>query len=430
MKNIIFLSLFLFSANFMQAAVYDLLSPDGQLKITLTVDYGVQYEIRRGEKQLIAPSPIGLNLDNGTVIGAGTVKETQTRSVNNPLDVFIGKNKTMTEAFNELLISFNENYDLVVRAYNEGVAYRFVTRLSGEIIINDEDLVLNFPEDPKVYFPECSDFQNFERAYNIYPTVTGMTAGKWAVSPTLFAYPDSPIKLTVTEADTYDYPGLYVTTNGEKSMKGMWARYPLAVQEPNNYYSNHLPTVRAAYIAKTNGSRNFPWRVFIVTGNDRELLNNNLVYLLAEPCRLTGDLSWIQPGKTAWEWWHKAVLEGVNFPSGNKNLSFELYQYYVDWAAANGLEYMTIDAGWEGQNLFLQMLCTYAKSKNVKIVVWTWASCVLEAPEDWIVSMKNKGVAGAKIGRQQDDRHFPRMSGTNRTEPDVSQHSQFRSGAR
>lgn len=380
-----------------QAEAYEVISPDGQLKIKLHLNNGTRYELWRGEKQLIAPSSIGLNLDNGTIIGAGTVRETSTRSVNTSLEVFIGKNKTLKEAYNELLIRFNENYDLLVRAYDEGLAYRFITRLSGEIIINSEDLVFNFPEDPKVYFPECSDLRNFERAYNLYPSVTGMTAGKWAVSPTLFAYPNSTCKLTVTEADAYDYPGLYITTNGEKSMKGMWARYPLAVQEPDNYYSNHLPTIRAAYIAKTGGTRTFPWRVFIVTENDKELLNNELVYLLAEPCRLTGDLSWIRPGKSAWEWWHKAVLEGVDFPSGNRNLSLQLYMYYVDWAAANGLEYMTIDAGWEQQNTYLTLLCTYAKQKGVKIIVWTWASCVLEAPTDWIVEMKNRGVAGAKI---------------------------------
>jgi len=380
-----------------QASDYEVISPNGQLKIDLTVNNGIQYEIWNGEMQLIAPSSIGLNLEDGTVIGAGTVKGTTTNNVNDQLDVFIGKNKTLTEAYNELLITFNENYDLLVRAYNEGIAYRFITRLSGQITINNEDMVLNFSVDPKVYFPECTDLENFERTYNIYPTVTSMTAGKWAVSPVLYSYPDSPVKLAVTEADTYDYPGLYITANGTKSMKGMWAHYPLAVDDPTNYYSNHLPTVRADYIAQTDGTRTFPWRVFIVSNDDKELLNNNLVYLLAEPCQLTGDLSWIQPGNTSWEWLHKAVLDGVDFPSGNTNLSLELYMYYVDWASAHGVPYMTIDSGWQDEDLYLQILCTYAKNKNVKIIVWTWASCALEDPEDWIVTMKNRGVSGAKI---------------------------------
>lgn len=76
---------------------------------------------------------------------------------------------------------------------------------------------------------------------------------------------------------------------------------------------------------------------------------------------------------------HKAVLEGVDFPSGNKNLSFQLYKYYVDWASQHGIEYMTLDAGWSED--YIRTLCLYAKQKNVKILVWTWASCVRENPQ-------------------------------------------------
>lgn len=153
-------------------------------------------------------------------------------------------------------------------------------------------------------------------------------------------------------------------------MRGKWAQYPKEVMDsdPSNssyWYSNHLVISRENYIAKTEGSRTFPWRVIIVSDDDKSLLNNELVYMLAEPCRLT-DTSWIQPGKSAWEWWHKAVLEGVDFPSGNKNLSFQLYKYYVDWASQHGIEYMTLDAGWSED--YIRTLCLYAKQKNVKIL--------------------------------------------------------------
>lgn len=113
--------------------------------------------------------------------------------------------------------------------------------------------------------------------------------------------------------------------------------------DPSNtkrWYSNHLVISRENYIAKTWGKRTFPWRVIIVSENDKELLNNELVYMLAEPCKLK-DISWIKPGKSVWEWWHKAVLEGVNFPVGNTNLSLEMYKYYVDWASKHKFEYMT-----------------------------------------------------------------------------------------
>jgi alpha-glucosidase len=154
-----------------------------------------------------------------------------------------------------------------------------------------------------------------------------------------------------------------------------------------------LPIIRQNYIARTSGTRTFPWRVFAISNDDKSLLNNNLVYLLAEPQRLT-DTSWIRPGKTAWEWWHKAMLDGVDIPFGNRNLGLDLYKYYVDFAAENKLEYMTLDAGWKES--YIKDLCDYAASKNVKIFVWTWASMAVE-DSTWLPRMKDLGVYGVKI---------------------------------
>jgi len=416
-KKSIILSLIisLFSIYSLQAVDYEVVSPNNQLKIKLHINAGTTYEIWHGTTQLILPSSIGLNLSDGTVIGAGTVKDTKTSSVNNQIDVPIGKNKTLTEAYNELVIEFNENYNLIVRAYNEGLAYRYVTNLGGEIIINSEDAVFNFATAPKVYFPECDTntrdeqgdngiyysieegFRNFERTYNIYTVPVAIADNKFSVTPVLFEYSGTPYKIVVTEAGTFDYPGMYMQSlrsAGLKSMRGMWAKYPKSVMDPDNPYSSHLVYEREDYIAKTNGTRSFPWRVIIAVDDDKLLLNNQLVYLLAEPCKLT-DTSWIKPGKSAWEWWHKAMLEGVSFPVGNKNLSIELYKYYIDWASSNHLEYMTLDAGY--QEDWVLELCRYAKDRDVKIILWTWASNVRQSSSDWIKKMKARGVAGAKI---------------------------------
>jgi alpha-glucosidase len=377
----------------MCAVNYEVNSPNGQWTIRLSVDKGTQYEIKSGETQLIAPSPIALNLNDGRIIGAGTVKSAETNHVENTIPVLFGKNRTLTEKYNELVISYNENYDLIVRAYDEGIAYRFVTRLDGGIIITSEDFVFNFAGNPAVYFPQSPDLRNFEKTYVIYNSVSDIDADKFSVGPALFAYTGTPCKMVITEADVYDYPGLYIEPNGVNSMRGMWAKYPREVEEPGNIYSNHLPVTRHNYIADASGSRTFPWRVFVLSNEDKSLLNNELVYLLAEPQQLT-DISWIKPGKSAWEWWHKAMLEGVDFPAGNKNLGLTLYKYYVDFASKHHIEYMTLDAGWKES--YIKELCDYAATKNVKIIVWTWASMTLEDPT-WLPRMKEKGVQGVKI---------------------------------
>ncbi|MDR2085804.1 MAG: glycoside hydrolase family 97 protein [Dysgonamonadaceae bacterium] len=375
------------------AADFEVSSPNGQWKIKLHIDGGTQYEILAGETQLIAPSPVALRLKNGTVIGAGTVKSATTNSVDNTVPVLFGKNKTLNEKYNELIIAYNENYDLVVRAYNEGIAYRFLTRLDGDIVIVNEDAVFNFAGNPAVYFPQSPDLRNFEKTYVIYNSINDVKPDKFAVGPVLFAYTGTPYKLVITEADVYDYPGLYIEPNGVHSMRGMWANYPRVVESPENIYSNHLPVIRYNYIADTSGKRAFPWRVLAITDDDKSLLNNELVYLLAEPQRLT-DTSWIKPGKSAWEWWHKALLEGVDFPAGNRNLGLTLYQYYVDFASKHHIEYLTLDAGWKEE--YMKELCDYAAAKNVKIFVWTWASMALEDTA-WLPRMKKAGVYGVKI---------------------------------
>lgn len=417
MNKYLFFTLFLLIGTFatMRAVDYEVVSPNSLIKIKLNIDGGTTYEIWHGDKQLIKSSAIALNLSDGRVIGAGSIKNSTTNSVDNQVDVVIGKNKTLKEAYNELIVEYNENYKLIVRAYDEGIAYRFITDLGGEITINSETAIFNFVGNTKVYFPECDTntsnetgdggvsypihqgFRNFERTYNTYGVPGVIGTNKFSVTPVLFEYTGSNYKVVVTEAETYDYPGMYMEYNdggGNRSMRGMWAKYPKKVIDPDNFYSNHLVYERENYIAKTEGSRTFPWRVIIATDEDKALLNNELVYLLSEPCKIA-DTSWIKAGKSAWEWWHKAMLEGVDFPVGNNNLSVQLYKYYIDWAATNGIEYMTFDAGYKED--WLLELCSYAKTKGVKIIVWTWASCVRQYSGDWIRKMRAYGVAGVKI---------------------------------
>ena len=399
-KSGILLLLIFFSTLNLIAANYEVKSPDEKLKFIVKVDNGTQYEIRYDNTQLIAPSPVGLNLNDGTVIGKGTVKNTETRYVDDAVPVLIGKNESIPEKYNELTIHFNENCDLIVRAYNEGAAFRWIIAFPDSLTINNEDFVFNFAEDPVVYFPEATSLNHWEKNYTA-GTASSFNASRFAVTPILFSWADKPYKIVIAESDLYDYPGLYIQATGSKSMKGMWAKYPKTVAEPDNIYSNHEPLTRYDYIARVGGNRVFPWRVFAISTDDKELLNNELVYLLAEPQRLT-DTDWIVPGKSTWEWWHKAMLtpDGKADPAnkipanGNANLGFDLYKYYVDFAAANNIEYLTLDAGWSES--YIRQLCAYAKNKGVKIMVWTWASAALEE-KGWVAKQKGFGVSGAKI---------------------------------
>ena len=86
---------------------------------------------------------------------------------------------------------------------------------------------------------------------------------------------------------------------------------------------------RAEYIAVTKGTRSFPWRGLVVAEKDAGLLENQIVYNLASPCRIK-DPSWIRPGKVAWDWWNANNIFGVNFRAG---VNTETYKYYIDFAS-------------------------------------------------------------------------------------------------
>ena len=393
-KNLLLL-IILFTPLSVWAADYEVTSPNEQFKIKLQIDNGTQYEIWAGETQLIAPSTIGMNMDDGTVIGAGTVKNVETNSVNSISEVLIGKNKTLDEVYNELTIHFNENYDLVVRAYNEGIAYRFVTSMDENIIINSEDAIFNFVGNPTVFFPEVTrdndgtyNMGHWEKKYTVTP-LDDISGDRFSVIPVLYSYTDSPYRIAITESDTYDYPGMYIQKNGNGSMKGKFVN---CYKDENSVYP---------YIANVEGSRTFPWRVFVVTDNDAKLLNNELVYMLAEPQKIT-NTDWITPGKTTWEWWHKAMLtpDGKADPANgipansNSNLNFNLFKYYIDFAAANNIQYLTTDAGSPSS----KRINDYAGLKGVKVIAWTWFDGIIgPGLEDWMRARKNEGLAGAKI---------------------------------
>lgn len=395
-------------------------SPDKAYKLTVTAGEGTTtYAVDYKGNTVIKTSKIGILATDGRKVGSGKVVSTEKSSYNGIVEVPVGKNSTLKDNYNQMVLNYdNGNYALVVRAYDEGVAYQWQLNYPDSMVVANEIFEADFGAAPiDVQFPQCEmqtwnerdqkrrshpinqAYRNFERAYVHYPSIDSIPDYAISVTPALFTHSDSKVRVAITEANVYDYPGLYLQPAEGEKIRGHWAAYPKTVldqdaSEWKRFYSNHLVITREDYIARINGTRLLPWRVIIASDCDIDLLNNQLVYLLADPCELD-DVSWIEPGASAWEWWHKAMLDGVDFPVGNKQLSLQLYKYYVDWAAAKGVRYMTLDAGWSES--YIAELCEYASKKGVGIIVWTWISCPREAPYDWVKKMKAYGVAGAKI---------------------------------
>ncbi len=376
-----------------RAEQFSVKSPNQMLTLSLEVGEGLTYSVAYNGREIIKASSIALHLASGTILGnEPVVKTTDVVNIDETLYPVLGKNKELANSYQELSIVFEGNYALILRAYNEGVAYRFKTSFDHEIFIESEEANFVFGDPVGSVFPTADPtMRSWERAYDTYSSLAEINQEQFCVTPALFR--NEEVNIVIAESDLFSYPGLYLQPIGEGAVKGKWAHYPKTVSDPDDVYAYHRVLERENYLAKTEGTRTFPWRVIIVNEDDKDLLNNELVYKLATASKLE-DTSWLRPGKSVWEWWHDAILETDQVESGLNNLSFDLYKYYIDFAAEFDMEYITMDAGWSTN--YAAQVCSYAASKDVGVIVWDFINLPIENP-DRLTQIKNFGAAGVKI---------------------------------
>lgn len=384
------------------AQTYTLASPDGNFKAELKVNDSITYAITYKNKDVIAPSAISMTLDKMVLGKKSKVIDARQSVSSNKIHPLYGKDAVLDDDFKEIAISFEGGYKLLFRAYNEGVAYRFVTNLDEPVIVISEQANFNINPAAGAILAETDNYIAWELPYVQHNAITEMAEGKRAITPALFNYP-SNIKVVVAEADLFDYPGMYIQKKSNHFV-GEWAAYPSVIVMGS--WGDFVSAVkeREKFIAKTDGKREYPWRVIMATDDDKTLLANQLIYKLSKPSVLT-DTKWIKPGKAAWEWWHDAILPKGPLPSGMDNRNTALYNYYVDFAAENKLEYVLIDAGWSDNydvrkptgRSDIRAIINHGKKKTVGIFVWCVASSILKDLDGSLDYIRDIGAVGFKV---------------------------------
>lgn len=387
-----------------RAAEYELASPDGRTQMCISTAPQLSYSIRYDDNTVVNPSPIALSLQSGEVWnGASHLLSVEKKEHDGTVYPLFGKNKEIADCYNELTLSFEGGYAVCFRLYNEGAAYRFLGQRapSDSLVVADETAVFDLADDPGVILPETNNYTAWELSHKLYDSVSDIKEGVYGITPMLFDNKVRRYKVVVAEADLNDYPGLYLRKSNGK-MQGHWAAYPKRIEMGS--WGNFITVVkeREPYIARTAGNHAFPWRIVIVTDDDRTLLNNEIIYLLAKPQQI-GDTDWIRPGKATWEWWHCHILE--NAPFDDSKLSTELYKYYIDFAAENGIEYLLVDAGWSNvfnhadlnKDIDIKEVIRYGKEKNVGVWLWTVAATLFHNKHVYLDSIAAWGAVGVKI---------------------------------
>lgn len=370
---------------------YDVTSPDGSLKAEVKINGGkILYSVNKCGVEVLASSEVAMKLADGSAYdGSVRLRKAGKSSVDVVVESPFYKKSQVRENYNQLTLNF-KTFDLVFRAYDAGVAYRFVSKSKVPFKVLSETAQFAFPADWNMYVPyvcqntqtlESQYFNSFENRYE-HVALSAWNKDRLAFLPLMVGSPDG-YKINIMESALIDYPGMYLyNSDADAVLEARFAPYPKEIKQGGHNNLQGLVSSREEYIAAYDGAVSFPWRIINVSSQDKEMLDNDLVWLLGEPADSQADWSWVKPGKVAWEWWNNWHVTGVDFKVGVNN---ETYKYYIDFASRYGIEYVILDEGWavKGKaDLFnvvpeidIKELCDYAAQKNVGIVLWAgyWA---------------------------------------------------------
>ena len=392
--------------------VKSITSPDGKLKLTVTIEKDIRWSVELDGETIITPSKVAMQIGENEIWGENPrLRKATTGKIDEVIPAPLYKKSEVVDQCSTLTLSFSGNYGIEFRAYNEAAAYRFTTTRKGDYTVKNEVAEFSFEKDNNVYCSytrsnsnktfEQQYFQSFEGPYFIEP-MTKMGKQRLMYLPVLVDMGDK--KVCITETDLVNYPGMYLH-NGDQntSLESHFATVPNEIEQGGHNMLQGEVQTRKPYIAEINGARSFPWRICIVANNDAELLDNDMVFRLSQPNAI-GDTSWIKPGKVAWEWWNDWGLYGVDFVPGINN---KTYEYYIDFASRNGIEYVILDEGWSVNKkadlmqvvpeIDIKHLCDYGAKRGVGIVLWGGYWAVDRDMDNVFKHYSELGVKGFKI---------------------------------
>lgn len=390
------------------AAQERLASPSGAVEILVQADGSGPplYSVRHKGRTVIAPSPLGLELEQGAPLGPGLrLAARRARSGEDRYALF-GRRSQVASPWREMTLDLTEDgtdgrrLTLILRAYDDGVAFRYSAPPQPGVDgvgVRGEATRFDFPADYRCWGLNLGRFTTSHegefdpiaasriRDHNLYDAPLVCETGGGAV-------------LAIAESDVQHWPALYLAGRGDGGL-GVQARL-----------APHPDAPRIVARTRAGSPIESPWRVVMLADHAGGLIESTLVTDLAPDPGF--DPAWVRPGRSAWDWWNGGVIEGVPGGSGMNTATFERY---IDFAAENGLEYVTIDEGWHMgaggggivrpgvdvtraiPEIDLPHLIAYGRERGVGLFLWlNWRALDAQMDEAlaWYASL---GIAGLKV---------------------------------
>lgn len=411
MKKIIFLILAIFTIPISAQQHFILKSPDGKTEAKIMVGKTINYALFQDKVQVLKKSPISMTLSSGEVWGIDPrIRKVRRHTYDYIIASPFYKKEKVHDYYNDLVLTFKKSWKIEFRAYNDGIAYRFVSARKKPFTIKSENITYRFMSNELAYIPYVRKnatntrpfFNSFENTYTVNK-LSKLDATRFAFLPLIVNAPKGK-KICISESDLKDYPGTYLEiVEGKNELTSVMAPYPRSTIIGGHNELQEIITSQENFIAKVNNPRTFPWRMAIISRNDKDIANSDMTYNLAAPSKIE-DISWIKPGKVIWDWWNDWNIKGVDFVAGINN---DTYKYYIDFAHNNGIEYIILDEGWAVNlkcDLFqvvddidLQELVDYGKARNVGIVLWAGYKAFEKEMNRVCEHYSKMGIKGFKV---------------------------------
>ena len=378
-----------------------LASPNKVLHAEVSIDEHVSIRVLQNKDVLFAVRNIYLNTDQGYIPEKSSkVRSVKTKAVDRMVVPEIKeKRSVIAERYNELSFLFADKTKLEIRLYDEGMAYRMLTNRKGELTIFDEAADFVFAPSSTVFFQQDSNMNSDYEAPYVEQKIQDIKQGVTGNYPALVKIP-SGTNILLLESDLQDYPCLWLE-KGSQNLNAHFWNYPKTYNVNGNSKNRRQIVACEDYIAKTSGKRTFPWRVFAVAQEDKDLMDNQLVYLLAPECQIE-DPSWIKPVLVTFDWWARRGLYNVDFKAG---INTATAKYMIDFAADFGIRYFLFDDGWTYKEdltktiagLDMKEVVDYATSKGVDVMLWVTYDLFDNQMDAALAQFSEWGIKGLKI---------------------------------
>ncbi len=377
-------------------------SPDGQTKVTVTAADRIYYDVESHGELLFKQCHIGMTLSDRTLGEKPVLKGKKVQKVSETVTpIHPLKFSEVDNTYTLLTLTFGGGYKVEWRIYDDGVAYRFVTALKGDIEVMGEDGTWQLASPAKLVMQQAGAFKtSCEENYSVVASNEWKADDKMSELPILVM--GERQKVLISEFDLFDYPGTFLKSTGEGSNAFAIIQPKCPTEYEDDGDRRHKILKEAPYVAKTSGTRTFPWRYMLITQQDGQLVESTMPVRLA-PANAIGDPSWIKVGQTCWDWLNGIPFgPDVTFKSG---INLDTYKYFIDFAARNGVGYILIDEGWAlntrnpfetNPEVHLPEIIAYGKSKGVGVILWLpWLT--VEHHMDLFEKFEEWGIKGTKI---------------------------------